>query len=1195
EGANPEIAVHVSITGVNLVPVYKDGNKTLGLGGRQVDASDNAFIAKYLAKRDEHTSSGAGRWSAKLRDVHAKQPIPDHYVLQLTRRSNILNRVQRISCANRKNLSPTSDRCPADYGPDEQYYVRRLNSPCSRQNYEFIRFSEFGEYNPYRVGSEDQIGFYMEPNLNKFYCGQTTELLARVFNMTNFEELTPPIFADDCAHAAAKCLACQNQKEDKCQQPGLGVSCCKLECFSSLACSSFYRETCMKVEPVCARGDVDRFVLTPTFDGFSHANRTYFLCHVTYEPPDQLYSIGYNVSLAGDGDAAEWRGDTLWQRVPSANASFHRRGSVDFGPLRVTHDAEIDLPQDYIVHGSLWQQRQRTMANLTVHQLRSDTEPMNGTIRVETPLSGSPYYTAVVQVRRPFDVSSANWLSHHCHMNSSLLTPADKIYADKGQLIDQEMPVAKDGVFYYTLQSGYLAIEIQIPEGQSLLRHYFCRDAPSPRLASSAGSLTYSGDGLWTINITVSPESEAETERCSLVVRCSRDERVRPDTWYLTASVPDSFGTVANSAYADSCSVPTSQEMMPSSICSQTALPHIHALHLRLGRLPADPSGVLDFSFAIPPAPIKKRPSVTAAATGEAAVPGRLISRPLGPSSVTSTPAYVRLQLKDIGRRRLLLVQEWLIRQLSFSAVLTLPLLGPDATSGSDHGGSGGRDLPGDADLEADLDDCAGSRVGVRRWRRRIAAAAAAAAASEEANWGGSGRRRVLFGAGGMVPLVLCVLLGLLYLFLLVTFLLVRSCRSGRSRSGRDSVQRHQQLSTPAPVATCSQWRRRLIVAVYLTVRVCYCLLFTFSAGAALLMAMRPAEFARLERGGRGGGSGGDEVSYASFSSELEHLETLSGAVQAGQLQHLQEMRHACDRVLAANLADLGAAFGRSADAQARLAFDGDRSVGRLLGERFVAEHRKFANRLSGFLDVQLQELSDRLELKYSPYAKYLKEVYGNKWMSFPLSIYNRTHFLTESLYDFYQRKSHLRKREVDFMSFLEDTNAEELHLMPTVLWKRFGQMLPQFSDPAFYPPAAAVAAAAASPELPSTGSTATSGHCLALLCGLTAALCLLLVLAVCERAALAFSASSAPPPTPTGALSTAQLTSSSALQQRQLLTATRPTRPLLAELAEQAGRLASAQATLLNGPGFAGAFKLEARVEVARLMQLVSRFNYDQ
>uniref|UniRef100_A0A1I8I2W2 Peptidase_M3 domain-containing protein n=1 Tax=Macrostomum lignano TaxID=282301 RepID=A0A1I8I2W2_9PLAT len=307
------------------------------------------------------------------------------------------------------------------------------------------------------------------------------------------------------------------------------------------------------------------------------------------------------------------------------------------------------------------------------------------------------------------------------------------------------------------------------------------------------------------------------------------------------------------------------------------------------------------------------------------------------------------------------------------------------------------------------------------------------------------------------------------------------------------------------------------------------------------------------------------------------------------------EMRHACDRVLAANLADLGAAFGRSADAQARLAFDGDRSVGRLLGERFVAEHRKFANRLSGFLDVQLQELSDRLELKYSPYAKYLKEVYGNKWMSFPLSIYNRTHFLTESLYDFYQRKSHLRKREVDFMSFLEDTNAEELHLMPTVLWKRFGQMLPQFSDPAFYPPAAAVAAAAASPKLPSTGSTATSGHCLALLCGLTAALCLLLVLAVCERAALAFSASSAPPPTPTGALSTAQLTSSSALQQRQLLTATRPTRPLLAELAEQAGRLASAQATLLNGPGFAGAFKLEARVEVARLMQLVSRFNYDQ
>uniref|UniRef100_A0A1I8FPG4 Lipoprotein n=1 Tax=Macrostomum lignano TaxID=282301 RepID=A0A1I8FPG4_9PLAT len=49
-----------------------DGNKTMGLGGRQVDASDNAFIAKYLAKRDEHTSSGAGRWSAKLRDVHAK-------------------------------------------------------------------------------------------------------------------------------------------------------------------------------------------------------------------------------------------------------------------------------------------------------------------------------------------------------------------------------------------------------------------------------------------------------------------------------------------------------------------------------------------------------------------------------------------------------------------------------------------------------------------------------------------------------------------------------------------------------------------------------------------------------------------------------------------------------------------------------------------------------------------------------------------------------------------------------------------------------------------------------------------------------------------------------------------------------------------------------------------------------------------
>uniref|UniRef100_A0A1I8GVX9 ABC transporter domain-containing protein n=2 Tax=Macrostomum lignano TaxID=282301 RepID=A0A1I8GVX9_9PLAT len=119
----------------------------------------------------------------------------------------------------------------------------------------------------------------------------------------------------------------------------------------------------------------------------------------------------------------------------------------------------------------------------------------------------------------------------------------------------------------------------------------------------------------------------------------------------------------------------------------------------------------------------------------------------------------------------------------------------------------------------------------------------------------------------------------------------------------------------------------------------------------------------------------------------------------------------------------------------------------------------EFAAETAAYLANEIDAIQADLDSRYSVYARKLRNLRNNAWLAFPRSLFNRSgagsSVFVESLYNFQQAApsglsewpARLQRNDVDFMTFLEDTTAGELHLIPTRLWRRYDRLLPDFRN----------------------------------------------------------------------------------------------------------------------------------------------------
>uniref|UniRef100_A0A1I8I6U3 TNFR-Cys domain-containing protein n=1 Tax=Macrostomum lignano TaxID=282301 RepID=A0A1I8I6U3_9PLAT len=218
-GSHPDLEVRLWVKDANLIPTYIDGNKKRADGR---DASDNEFMShliSYYSRKWQHLK--APRVYSSIMKNYCRQPVPLHYKVTLRRKKRVFSELHRISCSSPVEIDGIVYTCPPEYLPDDYYISRKLTSPCYKQNTLYTKYSRLGNYNPYSV-SDLKLGVKLRRNSpNVLYCGWTTDLLSKLFNMTTEPERTAtPAFdeagLEPCQDFAANCLACRAEKFDNC-------------------------------------------------------------------------------------------------------------------------------------------------------------------------------------------------------------------------------------------------------------------------------------------------------------------------------------------------------------------------------------------------------------------------------------------------------------------------------------------------------------------------------------------------------------------------------------------------------------------------------------------------------------------------------------------------------------------------------------------------------------------------------------------------------------------------------------------------------------------------------------------------------------------------------------------------------------------------------------------------------------------
>lgn len=137
------------------------------------------------------------------------------------------------------------------------------------------------------------------------------------------------------------------------------------------------------------------------------------------------------------------------QVVPSANLSYHLRGSKNIDFLKVSHDLRMSLQEEGIMLGEF---DGDTPSKFKFHALKTPGEFRSKKFRVHA--VGEHLYSTNIQFLEPFAYSSSTWDKDKCDKNLSKIFPAQRMYREEGLAIEPAILQQGEVFEYQVLQSG---------------------------------------------------------------------------------------------------------------------------------------------------------------------------------------------------------------------------------------------------------------------------------------------------------------------------------------------------------------------------------------------------------------------------------------------------------------------------------------------------------------------------------------------------------------------------------------------------------------------------------------------------------------------------------------------------------------------------------------------------------------------
>lgn len=442
-----EISIKVSQT--FLIPEYVD-----------LDHEDEA----PFFFRDIYQTNQMKERMRFLQDHYCRDVVPDHYKMVL----DILP--DQFTVAKMDTCHPTENApCPEGYKEGDSYLNRNLYIKC-----------------PYSDGKPSNFSQLFQ-NTNLMYCSLPNTLLTETFNLekTDTQNLNFP--SEDCKKSLEICQKCLN----RCTQTSTSsedITCCRVGCFSELACKRAFSETCPKRPVECARGDVYRYSIEPNFQSLDRK----FMCHLQYKKPAQLYKVSYTVKLPSIQHSFK----TRYFSPEVADRGYHQKGQAGQDFIRTEHDSRTKIHEEVILTGTHFVNN--TPMQFMVQPLKTPEQfnsRKNFKVRPQREESWrSSVYSTTVQFERPFLYSSVTWSRGGCDAkNFSQIYPQQPLHTAEKILVEPTVYFVHDKFEYQATPLNSAAqIKVEIKGDQSILSTFEEDIGPTTVNASSfTGSLEW--------------------------------------------------------------------------------------------------------------------------------------------------------------------------------------------------------------------------------------------------------------------------------------------------------------------------------------------------------------------------------------------------------------------------------------------------------------------------------------------------------------------------------------------------------------------------------------------------------------------------------------------------------------------------------------------------------------------------------
>lgn len=231
----------------------------------------------------------------------------------------------------------------------------------------------------------------------------------------------------------------------------------------------------------------------------------------------------------------------------------------------------------------------------------------------------------------------------------------------------------------------------------------------------------------------------------------------------------------------------------------------------------------------------------------------------------------------------------------------------------------------------------------------------------------------------------------------------------------------------------CGHWNglnksQILIIVSYGVVKTLYSFIFTFTVLYTLLSYILSSDFRTVETAFRNQTNRGNETRRRVLKIDEFGENEL---INQGNL--VTSMQSSCSVYIEELFDSLRNHVDKKSD---------EPSISHLMRSHIDHAMYSYSKNITKFTDNYKKELDNHLSKTFFRYQKYLNKIYHSNWTKTAADLFNKSRYSNERPKAF-QKNDYLRGKEVDFASFLNIEEVQNVQLWPLQFWQMFNKSLP--------------------------------------------------------------------------------------------------------------------------------------------------------